>query len=257
MKLTAVIAQKEIRDHFRDRRSLLSSAMLALMGPGVVFLVSLSGRTRGPEGEPILIGMLSVFALVAAFSGAADIAMDVAAGERERRSLGPLLLNPVSASKVIVGKWIAVTAFALAGVIVNGAGVTLVLSSADPSILGRRGLQLMVWVGLGLVPLAAFGASTNLLVAILCRTTKEAHTAARNLTFVPMLIGVFLVFFPGWVDRVWFLFPIIGQQALMGLTDSAVPLLRALLLALVTASAAVVPLVAATWVLGRGNVLSA
>jgi sodium transport system permease protein len=256
MRLAAVIARKEIHDHLRDRRSLLSSAMMALMGPGVVFIVSLSGRAQGQEGEAILIGMLSVFALVASFSGAADIAMDVAAGERERRSLTPLLLNPVSAREVIVGKWLAVTAFALVAVIVNSVGLMLVLSSADPAILTRRGLQLMVWIGLGLIPLAALGASTNLLVAILCRTTKEAHTASTILVFVPMLVGMFLVFFPGWVDRVWFLLPIVGQQALVGLRASSVPLVPGVLLALVTASAALLPLLGASYFLRRDDVLS-
>lgn len=255
MRLAAVIARKEIHDHVRDTRSLLSSVLMSLMGPSVVFLVSLSGRTRGQEGEAILVGMLSIFALVASFSGAADIAIDLAAGERERHSLVPLLLNPVSAREVIVGKWIAVAAFAFAALMVNGVALTLVLSSADPSLLARRGLQLMVWVGLGLVPLAALGASTNLFVALLCRTTKEAHTASRILAFAPMLVGMFLVFFPAWADRVWFLIPIVGQQALLSV-DSSVPLVRGVLLALVTALVAVVPLVGTIWVLGRDDVLS-
>jgi hypothetical protein len=68
---------------------------------------------------------------------------------------------------------------------------------------------------------------------------------------------MFLVFFPGWVDRVWFLFPIVGQQALMGLRDPTVPVVRAVLLALMTASAALLPLVAAKSVIDRGHVWSA
>jgi sodium transport system permease protein len=256
MRLAAVIATKEIHDHLRDRRSLLSAAMMALMGPGVVFLVSLSGRTQGRAGETVLVGMLSVFALVAAFAGAADVAMDVTAGERERRSLIPLLLNPVPAREVIVGKWLAVTAFALAAVIVNSVGLTIVLSSTDPSILARRGPQLLVWIALGLVPLAALGAAANLLVAIVCRTTKEANTASKTLVFVPMLIGMFLVFFPGWFDGVWFLLPIVGQQVLITVEDSA-PLGQGVILTLATLSAAALPLLAASYVLRRDDVLSA
>ena len=257
MTAVGVIARKEILDHLRDRRSLLSSAMMALMGPGVVLLVSLSGRTRGQEGEAVLIGMLSVFALVAAFSGAADIAMDSAAGERERRSLLPLLLNPVSAREVIVGKWIAVTAFALGAVIVNTIGLTVVLSSASPSTLVRRGAQLLVWMGLGLGPLALLGAATNILVAVSCRTTKEANTASKIIVFVPMLLAMFLVFFPASIGRMWFVLPVVGQQALLSSAAPSVPLVEGAILAIVTAAAAVLPLAAATRVLRREDVLAA
>lgn len=257
MNLAAIVARKEILDHVRDRRSVVSSAMVVLMGPAVVFLVALSGRTRGQEGEAVLLGMLSVFALVASFSGAADVAMDAAAGERERRSLVPLLLNPVSARELIVGKWMAVTTFAMAAVAINGLGLWLVLASAAPSALTRQGPQLVIWIGLGLVPLAALGAATNLLVAIVCRTTKEANTASKILVFVPMVVGMFLVFFPGWVGRVWFVLPIVGQQTLVGLREPSVPLVQAMVLAVVTASATIVPLAVATGVLRRDSVLTA
>ena len=70
MTPSLAVAAKEIRDHARDVRSLLSSELMALMGPAVVFLVSLSDRARGPEGATVLLGMLSVFALVSAFATA-------------------------------------------------------------------------------------------------------------------------------------------------------------------------------------------
>jgi ABC-type Na+ efflux pump permease subunit len=65
-----------------------------------------------------------------------NVAMDTVAGERERRSLLPLLLNPVSRRSVVLGKWLAVSFFALAGLIVNvlgfllGIGMFLVFSPA-------------------------------------------------------------------------------------------------------------------------------
>ena len=257
MTAGALIARKEIVDHLRDVRSMLSAIMMALLGPGVVFLVSLSGRTRGEEGEAVLLGMLSVFALVASFSGAAGVAMDSTAGERERRSLVPLLLNPVSAREIVIGKWMAVTLLAIAAVLINTLGLSLVLSWAAPSAFARRGVQLAVWVGLGLLPLAALGAAINLFVALSCRTTKEAYTASTMLAFLPMVIGMFLVFFPSWIGRVWFVLPIAGQQALIGLREPSVPLVPAAILSIVTASATILPLAGAARVLGRSDVLSA
>jgi sodium transport system permease protein len=252
-----VVARKEILDHLRDGRSLLSSALMALMGPGVVLLVSLSGRIRGQEGEQVLLGMLSIFALVSAFAGAINIAMDSTAGERERRSLLPLLLNPVSGRDVILGKWIAVTTFALAAVALNSLGVTAVLWSAAPALLASLGPQLFLWGALGLIPLAALGAAMSLLTASVCRTTKEAHGALTFLVFLPMLIGMFLVFFPAWVSRVWFVFPIVGQQALVGLREPSLPIGRSVILALVTLAAAAVALAGAARVLNRDDIRSA
>jgi sodium transport system permease protein len=230
--------------------------MMALMGPAVVLLVSLSDRAPGPNGGRVLIGMLSVFALVSAFAGAIDVAMDSTAGERERRALLPLLLNPIPRADVIVGKWIAVTAFALAAVALSAAGVVAVLAWAAPLLLASRASQIVVWIVLGLVPLAAFGSAVNLFVAALCRTTKEAHTALKFLTFLPMLVGMFLVFFPSWTGRAWFLLPIVGQQTIITLREPSALVMQGAVLALVTLAASLFPLAAASRVLNRDDILA-
>jgi sodium transport system permease protein len=252
-----VVARKEIVEHLRDRRSLLSSVMMALMGPCVVLLVSLSRRTRGQDSTCVILGMLSVFALVSSFAGATDIAMDSTAGERERRSLLPLLLNPVPRLDLIVGKWIAVTAFALAAVVLNSYCLLAVLAWTAPALLVTRAPQILLWITLGLAPLAAMGAAVTLLVAVMCRTTKEAHTALRILASVPMLVGMFLVFFPAWISQAWFVLPIVGQQALIGSQVQSFPVWRGLILALVTIAAGVAAIAGAARVLNQDDILSA
>ena len=87
---TLIVARKEAVDNLRDRRALISSLMYALMGPAVVFMVSMATRV-----DAVLIAMMSVFTVVSAFVGGMNVAMDTVAGERERHSLLPLLLNPV------------------------------------------------------------------------------------------------------------------------------------------------------------------
>ena len=107
-----IVARKEIRDHLRDTRSLVSSALYALMGPLVVGMVSIA--VRGEKSSAVLLSMLSLFALVATFVGGMNVAIDAIAGERERRSLLPLLMNPLRRRDVIVGKWMAISVFAAA-----------------------------------------------------------------------------------------------------------------------------------------------
>ena len=255
MTLALTVARKEVRDHLRDGRSLVSAVIMSLIGPLVVAVVSMSDRA-GPQSHGVVLGMLSVFALVSSFVGAIDIAMDATAGERERRSLLPLLLNPIPVSQVIVGKWIAVTLFALAALGVNALGLLAVLEWTAPALLATRSVRITLWIGLGLVPLACLGSATSLLVAVTCRTTKEAHSALRFLTFVPMLIGMFLVFFPGTSCSLWFL-PVIGQQALIGLETPAVSVGRVIVLALVTLASAVPALYGAAGVMRRYGMRSA
>jgi sodium transport system permease protein len=256
MRPALIVARKELRDHLRDYRSLLLSCLLALMGPVVVSLVSLSDRVNGENGGAVVLGMLSVFALVTAFSGGAEIAMDATAGERERRSLLPLLLNPIPRSELTLGKWIAVTIFTLAALALNSAGLVAVLAWVKPVMLVARAPQLAVWVGLGLIPLAMLGAAVNLFFAARCRTTKEAHAALQGLVFVPMFGGMFLVFFPHGIGSAWWVVPIAGQQALVGLPGQAMPFLRATVLAIVTLAAAIPALIGVNQVLNRDDLLS-
>ncbi len=72
-----------------------------------------------------------------------------------------------------------------------------------------------------------------------------------------MLVGMFLVFFRASTGQTWFLLPIVGQQALIGLRDQAVPLAQSAILSLVTMAPAVPALYGATRVLNRQHTLSA
>ena len=99
-----IVARKEILDHLRDRRSLLPAVAYSLMGPAVVLLVSFSPKARTDSTAGVMLGMMSVFALVSAFTGGMHVATDVMSGERERRSLLPLLMTPVGRWDVVIGE---------------------------------------------------------------------------------------------------------------------------------------------------------
>ena len=62
-----------------------------------------------------ILGMVSMFVLLAAFVSGVGIAIDATAGERERKSLEPLLVNPMSRLSLILGKWLAASMFSTAG----------------------------------------------------------------------------------------------------------------------------------------------
>jgi sodium transport system permease protein len=201
-----IIARKEAVDSLRDTRSVISSLLYALMGPAVVFMVSRAVRVDG-----VLIGMMSVFTLVAAFVGGMNVAMDTVAGERERQSLLPLLMNPVRRREIVLGKWLAVGLFSAAGLILNLAGFAMVFACGGVH-LPVSAPRLLLAVAAGILPLALLAASIQLLISTVCRAAKEAQTYLSMLVFLPMGLGLFQVFFPA-AARGWFAFlPVIGQQ---------------------------------------------
>jgi sodium transport system permease protein len=226
------IACKEVTDSWRDRRGLMSAALYSLMGPGVVGLVSLTVH----DSQGVLVAMMSIFTLVSAFVGGMNVAMDSIAGERERRSLLPLLMHPVSRLDLLLGKWLAVAAFSAAGLSLNVLGFALLLHRAPPPALA-----------VCLIPLALLAAALEVWVSTLCRAVKEAHTYLSMLVFLPMGLGMFMVFSPvagqGW----WKFLPVAGQQLQLeaGMRGGELDLLRILLLGFGTLVLAGVTLLAA------------
>ena len=204
-----VIARKEIVDGLRDTRSLFSSLFYVLMGPLVVLLVSMAiDPGKKPASAEVLRAMLSVFSLVAAFVGGMNIALDTIAGERERQSLLPLLLNPVPRRNVALGKWLAVSFFAIVGMAIN--------LTASGALLLHAGMgapaAFIAIAALTIAPLPLLAAALELLISTLCRNVKEAHTYLSLAVFAPMGIGMFLVFSPS-LSQSWFrLLPVAGQQ---------------------------------------------
>ncbi len=232
------IAGRELTDSWRDRRALLSASLYSLMGPGVVSLVSLAIRDQGKHGQSqlVLIAMMSVFTMVSALAGGMNVAMDAIAGERERRSLLPLLMHPLTRLDVLLGKWLAVTVFSVASLALNILGFALLL---------RR---MPSWqIALCMLSLSLLAAALEVWISTVCRSAKEAHTYLSMLIFLPMGLGMFMVFAPV-AGQVWWNFlPVTGQQLQLeaSIRGGDLDMWRILLLMLVTAALAALALLAA------------
>ena len=248
------VARKELVDHLRDGRALVSAALYTLMGPLVVALVvSAIGRGGSEAGARIFPVMASVFALVAAFSGSMSMAIDLIAGERERRSLLPLLMNSVPRSEIVLGKWLAASAFAVAGLFVNVLAFWGVLALVSPA---SGGVALLLTIP-ALAMLALAAAALQILVSTMCRSIKEANTYLSMLIFAVMALGMWLAFRPQSAEDWWFLAPIAGQQILLqlGFANGDLPVLGSLVLAATTAAGTVLALVYAGKLMRRDAVV--
>lgn len=249
-----IVARKEIVDHWRDRRSVASALLYTFMGPIAVSFVSFSLPKGAPEGSP-LPGLMSVFALVAAFTGGMGLAMDTLAGERERRSLLPLLLNPISRRDVIAGKWLAVAAFTAAGLLLNLVGF------AGTWVMARMPMPvnqtyLLLTLGAGLLPLTLLSSAIELLISASCRSVKEAQTYLSMVVFIPMLLGMGLVFFPGAIPGWLRLVPVAGQQLqlMLSMRGGAAHFLQPLTLGWITLALSVLAVMAAARRLQRDDI---
>ncbi len=142
------------------------------------------------ERAAMAFSFIPVILLMTAFIGGLQIAIDSTAGERERVSLEPLLLNPVPRLSIVGGKWLASAVFALASMLLTTAMLQIVLARSP---LQRLGVDLHIdMFDFGsmlaiIFPLALFGSALEMFIATLSRSYKEAQTYVSFLMFVPML----------------------------------------------------------------------
>ena len=198
-----IVFRKELVDALRDRRSLLLAFLFCWLGPLLAAVLSYT------VPQP---GLLPAFLLVAAFTAAMPLAIDSMAGERERGSLEPLLLNAVPPAELVVGKWLAIVALSLAGVVFNLV-CTAIAVYATP--LGNLPAASLLWMCATVAPLCILASGLQLLISTFARSHKEANSYLSFLTLAPMLIGILGEFFPG---RLWWLsaiIPVLGQQRML------------------------------------------
>ncbi|MFO0659247.1 MAG: ABC transporter permease subunit [Polyangiaceae bacterium] len=165
-----------------------------------------------------LLGVIPMFLLLAAFAGGMHVAIDTTAGERERGSLEPLLLNPIPRSWIILGKWSATVVAALSSIFVSIAGFMVAIRRAPLHDLGIRAVLDLHIVGLALlatIPLALFSSALQMMVATFARTFKEAQTYLSLLVLAPTLPGVVLTLSPVNPSAWMMLVPTLGQSVLV------------------------------------------
>lgn len=165
-----------------------------------------------------VIGMVPMFVIMAAFVSGMGVAMDQTAGERERKSLEPLLVNPVSRSSIVFGKWMAAVVFSLAGLCLV-LGLSLFALSRVP--LEQMGLTFdlgpfeIAGILVTTLPLAFFGTSIQIFVGIFARSFKDAQAYLSLITMLPM-VPYFYNLFNTEGREFWMNFvPMLGQNMLL------------------------------------------
>jgi sodium transport system permease protein len=173
-----------------------------------------STQTRATQ----LTGMLPFFVLMAVLYGALSAALDTTAGERERGSLEPLLMNPAAPLALVLGKWGAVASVAMLIAVLSCFSflpAQWLLRSDTLQALFQFGLREALLFLVVLLPFAAALSALLMAVAIRCKSVKEAQVNASLVVLLVSLLPLVSVFNLGG-EAPWHLWlPALGQNTLM------------------------------------------
>ncbi|GGD01518.1 ABC transporter permease [Pontibacillus salipaludis] len=142
-----------------------------------------------------LISMLlpMVFSIAIA-SGSTSAAMDLFAGEKERKTMESLLMTPVDRNKILISKWLTISTFgAMTGIL---AVVLIVIETLfftekmKAAFSINEGMSIVIIITLAMTLLfALFIAALLMLISIIAKSIKESQsysTPVSLLTIAPM-----------------------------------------------------------------------
>lgn len=175
----------------------------------------------------MLTGLVPMFVLLAVAYGALNAALDTTAGERERGSLEPLLMNPVPRAALVAGKWAAVAGVGLLIAALSSfsfvPGQWLLRSETLAALFQYGPREALLFLAL-LVPFAAALSAVMMAVAIRCKTFKEAQANNTVVMLAVSLLPMMTVFNQEG-ERPWHLWvPGLAQMALMNRVLKGEPL---------------------------------
>jgi len=165
-----------------------------------------------------ILTFIPMFIMVAGFVGGMQIATDSTAGERERGSLEPLLINPAPRGAFVSGKWLAASLAAIASVILTtalSAQLTRFLPLEDIGIRLEISPQHIGNILLAVVPMCLFTAALQATIATLARSFKEAQSYMGVLMLAPLMPGLLSTLYPIGAAPWMYAVPLLGPYVLL------------------------------------------
>ena len=165
-----------------------------------------------------ITSIIPMFIIMAVLYGALTAALDSTAGERERGSLEPLLMNPAPHGAIVAGKWGAVALLGMAVALL--ASISFVpaqwlLKSDSLQAMFQFGMQEVLAFWLLQIPLAAGLSGLLMALAIRSKTFKEAQAGSTLVITAVSLAPMVTLLNPGG-DAPWYLWvPGLAQNTLM------------------------------------------
>ena len=221
-KGAASVSVRRVKALINAYSSQIGAMRLQLRGvsPGLMQVVTIeqhdqaTAQSRGAQ----LLMFLPYFLIIGVFMGSMYLAIDTTAGEKERKSLEPLFLNPVSRVQVLAGKLAATVSFGLLTLLLTMIAFKLTMPFYPTKSLGLTmslSLYDMGLILILLIPLALLAGSIQTIIAAFSKSFKEAQTYVNLVIFIPLIPSMLLMFMPV-KEKLWmFATPILSQNILI------------------------------------------
>jgi sodium transport system permease protein len=164
------------------------------------------------------LNFIPLYILLSAFVSGMGIAVDSTAGERERKTIEPLILNPVERHHIVMGKWFAASLFSAVGMLTT---LLLCIAAMTQVPLDQIGLTFhlntvqVIMLILAVLPLPFLATSMQMLLGIFAKSFKDAQSYIGVLTLLPAVPSMYLMFNPVVTQEWMFAIPMLGQHLLM------------------------------------------
>lgn len=188
----------------------------AIQSPIMIKDVDLS--TPQSRGMLVMI-MLPYVLMITAFTGGMHLAVDSTAGEKERKSLEPLLINPVPRWQIMLGKMAATATYAFASLVLTLVAFRFAFPLLPTGALGvdlNLSANAIGSILLAVGPVVILAAAMLTTLAALAKSLREAQSYMGLVFMIPMIPSLIFMVNPMKPETWMMAIPMFSQNLLIG-----------------------------------------
>lgn len=187
------------------------------LSPAITRPITMANRDQAtPQARGALLFLVVPISLIlSAFLGGMFLAIDATAGERERQSLEPLLINPVPRSHILLGKLAAISTFSLCSVLLNLVAFAIAgkfMTMGSMSVPVALNLEFALRLIPLLLPLIVFAVILQVLVTVFAKSFREAQTWLGLLQLLPTIPAMIVMVLQLKPELWMYSIPLLGQE---------------------------------------------
>ncbi len=186
------------------------------------FTAEVKSFSEKSEASLLLLSMLfSLIIVMSVMLGGFPSAVDLFAGEKERKTMESLLITPVSRLKLIAAKWLTVATIGTLSGLFAIAAFVLIAKTAAPKLgeglmFGEQTLLLLTSAIVGILLFALLFAVVQMMISMMSHTFKEAQNYISPVMFLALVPYFLLIgLAPNELQGYHFLIPFMNTFALL------------------------------------------
>ncbi len=186
-----------------------------VLSPVMIKTVDLSTAT---SRAAMILAFLPYILMIGAFIGGMHMAIDATAGEKERKSLEPLLINSVPRWQIMAGKLMATSFFAGLSVLLTILAFRFMVQFLPTDMLGvsiEITTAMVIGMLIVLMPMAILASAFLTILASFAKTFREANSYMGLVTLIPMIPSFYLMINPVKAETWMMAVPLLSQNVLI------------------------------------------